>query len=204
MRLIGIAVVPAVSLTLASFGGTAAAQLPEKVARVGYLNPGSSSDPLRQRRFEVFRQSLRELGYVDGQSIAIESRWADGRYDRCPALAADLVRLKVDVIVVQGGGATKAVQSATRTIPIVMSMVMDPVGSGIVPSLARPGGNITGTSFMAPDLVGKQLEVLKEVVLWWLCMWTRFSEARSLGIFPSSNLPVLSWSSTERPRKPLV
>ena len=148
------AVVLAVSLALASLGGTAAAQLPEKVARVGYLNPGSSSDPLRQRRFEVFRQSLRELGYVDGQSIAIESRWADGRYDRCPALAADLVRLKVDVIVVQGGEATKAVQSATRTIPIVMSMVMDPVGSGIVPSLARPGGNVTGTSFMAPDLVG--------------------------------------------------
>ena len=157
-------VVLAVSLALASLGGTAAAQLPEKVARVGYLNPGSSSDPLRQRRFEVFHQSLRELGYVDGQSIAIESRWADGRYDRCPALAADLVRLKVDVIVVQGGEATKAVQSATRTIPIVMSMVMDPVGSGIVPSLARPGGNVTGTSFMAPDLVGKQLEVLKEVV----------------------------------------
>ena len=157
-------VVLAVSLTLASLGGTAAAQLPEKVARVGYLDPGSSSDPLRQRRVEVFRQSLRELGYVDGQSIAIESRWAEGQYDRCPTLAADLVRLKVDVIVVRGGEATKAVQSATRTIPIVMSMVMDPVGSGIVPSLARPGGNVTGTSFMAPDLVGKQLEVLKEVV----------------------------------------
>jgi putative ABC transport system substrate-binding protein len=140
------------------------AQQPEKVPRIGYLNPGSSSDPLRLRRSEVFREALRELGYVEGRSIAIESRWAEGQYDRYPALAADLVRLKVDVIVAQSGEATKAAQAATRTIPIVMSMVMDPVGSGVVPSLARPGGNVTGTSFMAPDLVGKQLEVLKEVV----------------------------------------
>src|SRR5262245_46640830 len=146
MRRIELAVVLAVGFTLASLTGEAAAQLPEKVARVGYLNPGSSSDPLRQRRFEVFRQSLRELGYVDGQSIAIESRWAEGQYDRCPALAAELVRLKVDVIVVQGGEATKTVQSATRTIPIVMSMVMDPVGSGIIPRLRTPGCNVSATN----------------------------------------------------------
>jgi putative ABC transport system substrate-binding protein len=101
---------------------------------------------------------------VEGQNIAIESRWAEGKYDRYPALAADLVRLKVDVIVAQGGAATQAVQQATRTIPIVMSIVLDPVGSGLVPSLARPGGNVTGTSFMGPDLVGKQLQLLKEVV----------------------------------------
>jgi putative ABC transport system substrate-binding protein len=162
MRLIGL-VFLALSLTLSPLG-TAAAQPPEKVSRVGYLNPGSSSDPLRQRRLEAFRQGLRELGYVEGQNIAIESRWAEGKYDRYPALAADLVRLKVDVIVAQSGEATQATRQATRTVPIIMSLVMDPVGSGLVASLARPGGNVTGTSVMAPDLVGKQLELIKEVV----------------------------------------
>jgi putative ABC transport system substrate-binding protein len=136
------------------------AQPREEGHRVGYLNPGSASDPLRQRRLDAFRQGLRELGYVEGQNIAIESRWAEGQYDRYPALAANLVRLKVDVIVAQSGQATQAAQQATRTIPIVMALVIDPVGIGLVPSLARPGGNVTGTSFMAPDLVGKQLEFL--------------------------------------------
>jgi putative ABC transport system substrate-binding protein len=142
----------------------AEAQQTGKVPRVGYLSPGSSSDPLRQRRLEAFRQGLRELGYVEGQNIALESRWAEGKYDRYPALAADLLRLKVDVIVAVGGAATQAAQQATRTIPIVMSVVIDPLGSGLVASLARPGGNVTGLSLMAPDLVGKQFEVLKEVV----------------------------------------
>jgi putative ABC transport system substrate-binding protein len=141
-----------------------AAQPPEKIPRVGYLSPGSSADPARLRRFEAFRQGLRELGYVDGQTIALEPRWAEGHYERYPALAADLVRVQVDVIVAVGGAATKAAQHATRTIPIVMSVVIDPVGSGLVPNLAHPGGNVTGLSMMAPDLVGKQLEVLKEVV----------------------------------------
>jgi putative ABC transport system substrate-binding protein len=153
-----------VLLLLSTSLGTTAAQPPEKVPRVGYLNPGSSSDPLRQRRLEAFRQGLRDLGYVDGQNIAIESRWAEGQYDRYPALAADLVRLRVDVIVAMSGAATQAAQQATRTIPIVMSLVMDPVGSGLVPSLARPGGNVTGTSVMGPDLAGKQLELLREAV----------------------------------------
>jgi putative ABC transport system substrate-binding protein len=142
----------------------AEAQQVGKVFRVGYLSPGSSSDPARLRRFEAFRQGLRELGYVEGRNIAIESRWAEGNYDRYPALAADLVRLKVDVIVAVGGRATQDAQQATTTIPIVMSVVIDPLGSGLVPSLARPGGNVTGLSLMAPDLVGKQLQVLKEVV----------------------------------------
>jgi len=142
----------------------AAAQPPEKVPRVGYLSPGSPSEPFRQRRFEAFRQGLRELGYVEGQNIAIESRWAEGKYDRYPALAADLVRLKVDVIVAVGGRASQVAQQATRTIPIVMSVVIDPLGSGLVASLARPGGNVTGLTMMASDLIGKQLEVLKEVV----------------------------------------
>src|SRR5206468_1747597 len=140
------------------------AQPREKVPRVGYLTAGSRSDQGRQRRFEAFRQGLRELGYVEGQNIAIESRWAEGKDDQYPVLAADLVRLKVDVIVAVGGAATKAAQQATRTIPIVMSLVNDPVGSGLVPSLAHPGGNITGTSVMSPDLIGKQLQLLKEVV----------------------------------------
>ena len=153
-----------VLLLLSASLGTAAAQPPAKVPRVGYLNPGSSADLMRQRRLEAFRQGLSELGYVEGQNIAIESRWAEGKLDRYRALAADLVRLKVDVIVAVGGGATKAAQEATRTIPIVMSVVQDPVGSGLVASLARPGGNVTGITAMTPDLVGKQLDLLKEVV----------------------------------------
>ena len=144
--------------------GMATAQPPQKVPRVGYLKGGSPSDPLRQRWLEAFRQGLRELGYVEGQNIAIESRWTEGKDDRLPALAADLVRSKVDVIVAETGAATRAAQQATRTIPIVMSLVNDPVGSGLVASLARPGGNVTGLTIMSPDLVGKQLELLKEVV----------------------------------------
>ena len=101
---------------------------------------------------------------MEGQNIAIESRWAEGKYDRYSALTADLVRLKVDVIVAVGGRATQDAQRATRTIPIVMSVVIDPLGSGLVVSLARPGGNVTGLTIMASDLVGKQLELLKEVV----------------------------------------
>ena len=140
------------------------AQQPGKVPRVGYLHPGSPSDPLRQRRLEAFRQGLRDLGYVEGQNIAIESRWAEGQYDRYPALAAELVRLKVEVIVAVTGLATQAAQQATRTIPIVMLLVADPVGSGLVASLARPGGNVTGLTGMSPDLVGKQFQLLKGVV----------------------------------------
>jgi putative ABC transport system substrate-binding protein len=139
-------------------------RLSARTGRVGYLSWGSHSDEGRQRRFEAFRQALRELGYVEGQNIVIEPRWAEGGYESLPALLADLVRLKVDVIVTLGGAATKAAQQATRTIPIVMTAVNDPLGSGLVSSLARPGGNVTGTSLMAPDVVGKQLQVLKEIV----------------------------------------
>ena len=153
-----------VLLFLGASLGTTAAQPHEKVPRVGYLAPGSSSDPARLRRFEAFRQGLRELGYVDGRNISLESRWAEGKYDRYPTLLADLVRLKVQVIVAVGGNATQAAQQATRTIPIVMSVVLDPLGSGLVSSLARPGGNVTGLSLMAPDLVGKQFEVLRQAV----------------------------------------
>jgi putative tryptophan/tyrosine transport system substrate-binding protein len=149
---------------LAALLDTVAAQPPEKVPRVGYISPGSSSDPMRLRRFEAFRQGLRELGYVEGRNIALEPRWAEGKYERYPALAADLVRLKADVIVTVGGAATKAARQSTKTTPIVMSVVIDPLGSGLVASLARPGGNVTGITVMASDIVGKQLELLKQAV----------------------------------------
>ena len=134
------------------------------VPRVGYLSQGFATDPMRERFLEAFRQGLRELGYVEGQNIAIEFRWTEDKDDRLPALASDLVRSKVDVIVALGGAPTRAAQQATRTIPIVMSLVNDPVGSGLVASLARPGGNVTGLTIISPDLLGKRLELLKEVV----------------------------------------
>ena len=111
-----------------------------------------------------FRLGLRELGYVEGKNIIIEYRYAEGKLDRLPELAAELVRLKVDVIVTAGPSATRAAKEATATIPIVMTWDYDPVGNGFVASLARPGGNITGLSTLAPELSGKQLELLKEII----------------------------------------
>jgi ABC-type uncharacterized transport system substrate-binding protein len=160
MRLIGLAVVLAVGLTLAPLA--AEAQQPARVPVVAYFSP--TPDASRGRAFLAFKQGLRELGWVEGQNIAVESRWAENNYDRLPALAADLVRLKVDVIVTGGVPAIRAAQQATRTIPIVMGLVEDPVASGLVASLGHPGGNVTGLSMMAPDLVGKQMELLKGVV----------------------------------------
>jgi putative ABC transport system substrate-binding protein len=121
-------------------------------------------DPVRLRRFEAFREAMRELGYAEGRNLSLETRWAGDQYARYATLAADLVRLKVDVIVTLGGAATQAAQQTTQSIPIVMSIATDPLGSGLVASLAHPGGNVTGTSMMAPDLVAKQLEILREVV----------------------------------------
>ena len=115
-------------------------------------------------RIEAFRQGLRELGYVEGKNIVIEWRSAEGKPDRLPALAAELVRLKVDIIVTGGATATRAAKEATVTIPIVMTQDSDPVGNGFVASLARPGGNITGLSTLAPELSGKRLELLKEII----------------------------------------
>jgi putative tryptophan/tyrosine transport system substrate-binding protein len=115
-------------------------------------------------RIDAFRQGLRDLGYVEGKNIVIESRSAEGKSERVPALAAELVRLKVDVIVTAGPQATRAVKEATATIPIVMAFDFDPVGSGFVATLARPGGNITGLSALYPEISGKQLELLKEIV----------------------------------------
>lgn len=139
------------------------AQQAVKAARIGFLSPSSSSDARIRDVLGVFRQGLRELGYVEGRSITIEARWADGKYDRLPGLAAELVRLRVDVIVAVAAPAIRAAKEATRTIPIVMAVVVDPVATGLVASLARPEGNITGLSTTAPALVAKQLEMLKEV-----------------------------------------
>ena len=141
---------------------SAEAQQPTKIPRIGHL--ATTSLPLVPARIEAFRQGLRELGYVEGKNIVIEWRYAEGKPDRLPALAAELVRLKVDVIVTGGPAATRAAKEATSTIPIVMAQDSDPVGSGFVASLARPGGNITGLATLAPELSGKQLELLKEIV----------------------------------------
>ncbi len=140
----------------------AQAQQPAKIPRIGYLEAVSPS--IGAVRSEAFRQGLRELGYVEGKNIVTEYRYAEGKRDRLPALAAELVRLKVDVIVTAGASATRAAKKATSTIPIVMAQDSDPVGKGIVASLARPGGNITGLSTLAPEISGKQLELLKEIV----------------------------------------
>jgi putative ABC transport system substrate-binding protein len=137
-------------------------QQPTKVPRIGFL--GFTSLSAIAARIEAFRQGLRELGYVEGKDIVIEYRSPEGRLDRLPDLAAELVRLKVDVIVTSGPSVTRAVKEATTTIPIVMGFDTDPVGNGFVASLARPGGNITGLSVVSPELSGKQLELLKEIV----------------------------------------
>ena len=141
---------------------SAEAQQPQKIPLIGRLSPGSpSANPART---EAFRQGLRELEYVEGKNIVIERRSAEGRLDRLPALAAELVRLKVDIIVTAGPAATRAAKEATSTIPIVMTNDSDPVATGFIASLSHPGGNITGLSTFAPELSGKQLELLKEVV----------------------------------------
>jgi len=151
-----------VVVVVLAVGVIAEAQQPKKVPRIGYLAPASLS--ALAARTEAFRQGLRELGYVEGKNIVIEWRSAEGKIDRLPALAAELVRLKVDVIVTTGPTATHPAKEASSSIPIVMAQDIDPVGTGFVASLARPGGNITGLSSLAPEISGKQLELLKETV----------------------------------------
>jgi putative ABC transport system substrate-binding protein len=146
-------------LTTASL---AHAQQPTKILRIGFLIATSPS--VNAPRLAAFKQGLSELGYVEGKNVVIEYRYAEGKLDRLPELAAELVRLKVDVIVTAGPADTRAAKKATSTIPIVMTFDNDPVGNGFVASLARPGGNITGLSTLDPELSGKRLELLKEVV----------------------------------------
>ena len=154
----------AIVLALALVGARAEAQQPKKVPRIGYL---SSGDPAADStRSEAIRLALRELGYIEGQNIAIEYRYAEGKRDRLPELAAELVRLKVDIIVVASGDLLiRTAKNATKTIPIVMVVgASDPVEAGLVDSLARPGGNVTGVTNLARELGGKRLELLKEAV----------------------------------------
>jgi putative ABC transport system substrate-binding protein len=143
---------------------SAEAQQPKKVSRIGYL---SALDPATEStRSQAIQLALRELGYIEGQNIAIEYRYAEGKLDRLPELAAELVRLKVDIIVAPGGaGPIRAAKNATKTIPIVMgSSPTNPVEQGLVQSLARPGGNVTGITNLSGELGGKRLELLKEAV----------------------------------------
>jgi putative ABC transport system substrate-binding protein len=138
----------------------AQAQQTARIHRIGILSPSSGS--FFSARVETFRQRLRQLGYVEGKNIVIEYRYAEGKPERLPDLAAELVRLKVDIIVTIGPGPTLAAKKASATIPVVFAGAEDPVGTGLVSSLAQPGGNITGLSNMVPDLDGKRLELLKE------------------------------------------
>jgi putative ABC transport system substrate-binding protein len=140
----------------------AEAQPKAGVPRIGYL--GNSSPSLESDLVDAFRQGLGEFGYTEGQNITIEYRWAEGKYDRFPDLVADLVRLKVDVIVTAGTPGALAAKQATKTIPIVMAVAADAVGAGLVASLARPGGNVTGSTTIVQELEGKRLELLREVV----------------------------------------
>jgi putative ABC transport system substrate-binding protein len=149
----------ALSAMLLALCFPAEAQQPTKIPRIGYQSAGSSGE-----REEAFRQGLRELGYVEGQNIVIEWRFAQGKPDQVPRNAAGLVQLKVDVIVTGGPTDTRAAKAATSTIPIVMTNEGDPVGTGLVASLSRPGGNITGLATLSPELNGKRLELLKETL----------------------------------------
>jgi len=145
-----------------AWAGAVRAQAPAKVRRIGLLSPSSPSDAALWH--QAFRLGLRDLGWVEGKNISIEYRHAQGRSDRLPDLAADLVRLKVDVIVTSSAPATVAAREATRAIPIVIAAAGEPVAMGLVESLARPGGNVTGLSQMAVELTGKRLELLKEMI----------------------------------------
>jgi ABC-type uncharacterized transport system substrate-binding protein len=164
-------------ITVLLITGSTQAQQAKKVPRIGYLIGSSSS--ASSARIPPFRQGLRELGYVEGKNIIIEWRFAEGKPDRLPALAAELVRLKVDVIVTAGPIPTRAAKEATITIPVVMAQDSDPVANGFVASLARPGGNITGLSTLRPDITGKQLELLKEI----------FPKLSRVSVFGTSTYP---------------
>jgi putative ABC transport system substrate-binding protein len=152
----------ALSGVLVAFCLPTQAQQSKKIPRIGYLAAATHS--VGSSRPEAFRQGLHDLGYVEGKNIEIEARYAEGKLDRLPALAAELVRLKVDVIVTLSPAATRSAKQATSRIPIVMAADDDPVGSGFAASLAHPGGNITGLSTLAPELSAKQLEILREIV----------------------------------------
>src|SRR5712691_10551237 len=152
------------SAVLVAAPPAAEAQQPAKVARIGYLVTGSPESPETRAVLAAFRQGLREHGYVEGQNIVIEYRAAEGKIERLADLAAELASLKVDLIIAPNTPAARAARQATKTIPIVTPVMGDPIGDGLVASLARPGGNITGLTFLGPELVPKRLQVLKEAL----------------------------------------
>ena len=141
------------------------AQQPEKVPRIGFLTNDSASDWATALRLDAFRQGLRELGYVEGKNIIVEHRYAEGKSERLIELAEDLARLKVDIFVVPNDLTARAAKKATPAIPIVMASSGNPIGTGVIASLARPGGNVTGLTSYSPELLGKRLELLKEAFL---------------------------------------
>jgi putative ABC transport system substrate-binding protein len=159
----------------------------KKIPRIGYLSFQSSSSG--RNLDDPFRQGLNTLGYVEGKNIVIEYRWAEGNFDRLPELAAELVRLNVDVIVARGTRSVRAAKQATSTIPIVVPIVADPVGDGLVASLTHPGGNVTGLTPMTPDLSGKRLELLKET----------FPKISRVAVLydPNDGATALDWRETE-------
>ena len=195
-RLVLALIAGALAAPVASF-----AQQPAKIARVGYLFPGFP-EGVGKLGLQAFRDGLRELGYVEGKNFQLEIRWGEGKLERLPALAAELVQLKVDVIVAATSPSVVAARQATRTIPIVMPTSSDPVGDGLVASLAHPGGNITGLSVMSAELGEKRIQLLKEMfpkvshgmaVLWnpdYVGMRARFEQARVAA--PAVGLAVLS------------
>ena len=144
------------------FYGAAEPQQPTRISRIGFLGPGSSAS--YSTRVEAFRRGLRELGYIEGQNLTVQYRFADGSFERLPQLASELVRIKVDAILAGGQPAVHAAKQATTSIPIIMGKAGDPVGAGHIASLARPGGNITGLSDFTVGVITKRLELIKEVV----------------------------------------
>jgi putative tryptophan/tyrosine transport system substrate-binding protein len=152
----------AIVITLTLCAAVAQAQQTGKIFRIGFLDPSTASGSANP--LEVFRQEMSKHGWIEGKNIAIEYRFAEQKNERLPELAADLVRLKVDLIVVPGGPSALAAKKATTTIPIVMANAADPVGAGFVASLARPGGNVTGLASLSPELNTKRLEILKDAV----------------------------------------
>jgi putative ABC transport system substrate-binding protein len=198
VRVLAIAVAWAVFLVPAT---SRPQQAPVKLARIGYLQASAPQNNSSQF-LDDFRQGLRELGYVEGRNVQLEIRWGEGKLERLPALAAELVREKVDIIVAVNSPSVAAAKQATRTIPIVMPLSSDPVGDGLVASLARPGGNITGLSMMTPDAGQKRLQLLREVapklsrpiaVIWnpdYVGMAARFRQAQ--GAAPAVGMGVRS------------
>jgi len=152
----------AIATTLLAMPLPGETQNARKIYRVGYL--GNSSASLEPDLVEAFRQGMRDLGYIEGKNLVIEFRWAEGRYDRFASLVTDLIHLPVDVIVTAGTPGTLAAKNATKTIPLVIAVSGDAVGSGLIESLARPGGNVTGLTTMVPELEGKRLELLLEIL----------------------------------------